>query len=121
MTTPSPEELVERLEARAANCDHNARLCKMNDYEEEQTLLEAEASILRAAASLIRAKEAREKVLEEALRPFAKEAAEWSGNGMERPDDQAIEIGEPGFGTMPAMFNLGDLRRAARALGETGK
>jgi hypothetical protein len=50
-----------------------------------------------------------------ALEPFAKEAAEWGVNGKPLPDDFPIEVREAGYPAVPAMFNLGHLRRARAA------
>ena len=53
-----------------------------------------------------------------ALEPFAKEAAEWGVNGKPLPDDFQIEVREAGYPATPALFNLGDLRRARAAADE---
>jgi hypothetical protein len=46
----STSEIVERLTRRAVECEDNARVCDLNDYEAEQKLLEADAADYRAAA-----------------------------------------------------------------------
>lgn len=61
MTAPSPEELVERLEKRAAACEANLEVCAENGYEAELAHLQDEASDLRAAAALIRELVGKEK------------------------------------------------------------
>ena len=63
----------------------------------------------------------RDELLREALsalEPFAKEAAEWGVNGKPLPDDFQIEVREAGYPATPALFNLGDLRRARAAADE---
>lgn len=47
--TPT-QELIERLNKRAADCEDNARVCDLNDYDAEKALLEAEAADFRQAA-----------------------------------------------------------------------
>ena len=75
-------------------------------------------SIYDEARAAISAMPPRDELLREALsalEPFAKEAAEWGVNGKPLPDDFQIEVREAGYPATPALFNLGDLRRARAA------
>jgi DNA-directed RNA polymerase specialized sigma24 family protein len=65
MSTTS--EIVERLTRRAAECEDNARVCDLNDYEAEQKLLEAEAIDFRAAAARLEELERENAILREAV------------------------------------------------------
>ncbi len=100
----SQDDDVERV-ARAICIDHTIDLRRAQDFART------------AITAYLCAMPQRELLAEalEALAPFAKEAAEWGVNGKPLPDDFQIEVREAGYPATPALFNLGDLRRARAA------
>lgn len=107
-------------EALSTVCDErDEAYSEIDDLAKQNNeLFEDIEKITSANADLVgwsRAKDERIRELEEALKPFAREAAEWSTK-----DDQAFVYvrGCDDDECDVALFNVGHLRTASRALGE---
>ena len=106
-------EVAERLEAKAEQHRFAASQSSLGDGSPYKDA----AELFEAAASLIRAQSERERVLVEALKPFAKLADEWSPSfndtqGFVSKPIPTYEVGDLKF---QHDFTMGDLR-AAQAL-----
>ena len=108
------DQLVERVAMIIAKHVFTERASEWPYAGKEE---EIRGRLQRAARAALSALPERELLAEalEALAPFAKEAAEWGVNGKPLPDDFQIEVREAGYPATPALFNLGDLRRARAA------
>ena len=96
-----------------------ARLRELDPWDMPSLCEEA----MHNSASRIEALESRQRVLREALEPFAKEAVLWSDAYDPPPENEPMWIGcrKNRFMTDEVAFTLGDLRRARRALaGDAG-
>jgi len=116
-STPT-SEIVEI--AQHAHRMHQGDIDRAMAAEAEVARLQTELALSKPLYSR-RQIQARVKLLEEALKPFAEEAENWSDSV---PDDHKTLCTEPGSSTAhpgsEAYFTVGDLRRARDTLASTG-